>query len=206
MRPALFAAALALALPAAAQTPAGLPTSPPGKADPALAKAGTYKIEPAHTQIGFSLDHMGFSPFSGMFSNASGSLTLDPAHPASAKLSISVPVASVQTTSAALDSELKGEKFFDAARYPNASFVSTSVTPTGATTAKVAGTLTLHGVSRPLSLEAKFYGAGTNFMTKKPSIGFTATGTLKRSDFGIGYGVPLVGDAVTLTIAAAFDQ
>ncbi|MBV9843161.1 MAG: YceI family protein [Sphingomonadaceae bacterium] len=207
MRASLFAAALGfVAIPALAQTPPNLPKEAPGKPDPALARAGTYQIEPSHTQIGFLIDHMGFTPFAGVLSQASGSLTLDPARPAASKLSVTVPIASIQTTSKKLDEELVSAQFFDVAKFPTASFTSTAVRSTGPTTAEVTGTLTLHGVAKPITLAAKFYGAGTNFMTKKPSIGFTANATLKRSEFGLTAGIPLVGDTVTLTIAAAFDQ
>lgn len=200
----LIAFALLTALPALAQ--AQMPTKAPGSRDPALLKAGVYQVEPAHTQIGFTIDHMGFTPFSGTFSQASGTLTLDPAKPAAASLSVSVPIASVQTTSKKLDGELVSPQFFDAARFPTATFVSTGVTPAGAGKAKVTGTLTLHGVARPVTLDATFYGAGTNFMSKKPAAGFIGTTVIKRSDFGVSYGIPIVGDEVVLTIAAAFEQ
>lgn len=206
MRLALTAVLGLAALPAVAQTPPNLPKAPPGSANPALVKAGTYKVEPYHTQISFSLDHMGFTPFMGELSEASGSLTLDPSKLAAAKLDISVPISSIHTSSSKLTEELISPQFFDAKQFPTATFVSTAVAPTGPLTAKVTGNLTLHGVTKPVTLVAKFYGAGTNFMSKKPSVGFIGAGKIKRSDFGIGYGIPLVGDDVTIAFAAAFDQ
>ena len=206
MRTTLAATLLAAAaLPVVAQAPQ-MPTKAPGSRDPALVQAGSYHVEPDHTQVHFTIDHMGFTPFSGTFSQASGSLVLDPKMPSAAKLSVSVPIASVMTTSKKLDEELVSTKFFDAARFPTATFVSTSVTAQAADKAKIAGTLTLHGVARPVSLDATFYGAGINFMSKKPAVGFLGTIVIKRSDFGLTYGIPLVGDEVVLTIAAAFDQ
>ena len=207
MRLAIITAALGLAaLPAVAQTPPNLPKEAPGKPDPKLVVAGTYKIEPGHTQVSFSLDHMGFTPFMGVLSDASGTLAIDPKTPATAKLSISVPIKSIYTTSTKLTEELISPQFFDAAKYPTATFVSTSVRPTGPLVAEVTGNLTLHGVTKPVTLKTKFYGAGPNFMTKKASLGFLGAGKIKRSDFGIGYGIPLVGDDVVVSFAAAFDQ
>ncbi len=94
-------------------------------------QSGTYAVEPGHTQVGFSLLHLGFSYYSGVFSGVSGTLRLDPAHLADTKLDVTIPIASVSTTSAKLDGELKSPAWFDAAAYPNATFVSTKVTPMG---------------------------------------------------------------------------
>ena len=206
---AIAAAALAgfMALaPSLAQTPATMPKTAPGSANPALVKAGTYQVEPGHTQISFSLDHMGFTPFMGELSEASGSLTLDPKKLSAAKLSISVPISSIHTSSSKLVDELISPQFFDAKQFPTATFVSTAVASTGPLTAKVTGNLTLHGVTKPVTLTTKFYGAGTSMMSKKASVGFIGAGQIKRSDFGIGAYVPLVGDEVTIAFAAAFEQ
>lgn len=173
---------------------------------PASVRAGTYSIEPSHTQVTFSVSHFGFTEYSGLFSGASGSLQIDPAHPATAKLNVSMPVASVQTTSAKLDDELKGDQWFDAARFPTATFASTKVTPAGSGRATIAGNLTLHGVTRPVILQARFVGAGVNPLDKSETIGFSATGTIKRSAFGVKQYVPLIGDDVTLSIAGAFTR
>ena len=168
-------------------------------------QSGTYAVEPSHTQVGFSLLHLGFSYYSGVFSRVSGTLRLDPAHLADSRLDVAIPIASVSTTSAELDGELKGPAWFDAAAYPNATFVSTRVTPTGKDGAQVAGTLTLHGVSRPETLTVRFVGAGVNPLDKRYTVGFEATGTIRRGDFGVKTYLPLVGDAVRLTIAGAFE-
>ena len=175
-------------------------------ADPTAVKAGTYQVEPYHTQVTFSLSHFGFTDFSGFFSGASGSLRLDPAHPAATQLQVTVPVGSVTTTVAKLDGELKGDQWFDAAKFPTATFTSTRVTPTGRGTATIAGTLTLHGVSRPVTLQARFVGAGVNPLDKSEPVGFSAKGTIKRSEFGVKQYVPLVGDDVQLMIAGAFTR
>ncbi|MCQ8240785.1 YceI family protein [Rhizosaccharibacter radicis] len=174
--------------------------------DPATVKGGSYTLEPTHTQIGWTLSHMGFSYYSGGFSNASGSLTLDPANPTADKLNVSVPIASVATTSTKLDGELKSAQWFDADKFPTATFASTGVTAEGKDRAKVTGTLTLHGVTRPVVLDVRFVGAGVNPLDKKYTVGFEAVGTIRRSDFGVKTYVPLIGDEVRLTINGAFEQ
>lgn len=173
--------------------------------DPAAVKAGTYKVEPYHTQVAFSLLHFGLTEYSGFFSGASGSLTLDPANPAADKLDVTVPVDSVLTTVPKLTGELKGDKWFDAAKYPTAEFVSTKVTLAGRASAIINGTLTLHGVTKPITLKAHLVGAGVNPIDKAYTVGFSATGTIKRSQFGVSAYVPYIGDDVRLTIAGAFE-
>lgn len=194
---ALFAASFAFAAPASAQ---GKPVPP------SAVTAGDYAVEPNHTQIVFSVLHMGFTYYSGVFSGASGSLHLDPAHPGRSTLSVSVPVDSVQTTSDKLNGELKSPDWFDAAQFPAASFVSTKIVPLGKGEAKIFGQFTLHGVTKPLVLTARLVGAGPNPFDKKFSVGFSATGTVKRSEYGVTKYVPLVGDEVKLSIAAAFEK
>jgi polyisoprenoid-binding protein YceI len=172
---------------------------------PTAVRPGAYLVEPNHTQIGFSVLHMGFTYYSGSFSNVSGTLQLDPSKLSAAKLDVTIPIGSVATTSTTLDGELKGPQWFDAAKYPSATFTSTKVTPVGKDGAEVAGNLTLHGVTLPETLTVRFIGAGTNPLDKKFTVGFEATGTIKRSDFGVKTYVPLVGDDVRLTIAGAFE-
>jgi polyisoprenoid-binding protein YceI len=166
--------------------------------------AGTYKVEPYHTQIGFSISHFGFSEFSGFFSGASGTLTLDPSKVGIAKLEISVPVQSILTTVPVLNEQLKGTQWFDVAKFPNATFVSTSVSKTGRNTMKIVGDLTLHGVTKPTTLTAHLVGAGTNPLDKAYTVGFEASGVINRGDFGVALYLPMVGNAVTLRIAGAF--
>lgn len=204
MRPnpaAVLAAALAFtALPALAQ----MPTTPPGKPDPALVTAATYELDSAHTQVLFTVNHMGFSEYTGQFTNPAGTLTLDPKNPAAAKVEITFPIDKVSTTVAALDAHLKKPEFFDAAKFPEGKFVSTRIVTHG-NTATVTGNLTLKGVTKPVVLAARFIGAGPGMMPgHKTNIGFAATTSIKRSDFGIDYGIPVVSDRVDLVINAAF--
>lgn len=190
-------AALLIATPAMAQTP--------GAPDVSRVAAATYKVDSNHTQVVWSLDHMGFSILYGMFGSMSGTLTLDPAKPNDAKVSIEIPMSGITTPSAGFSKHLASADFFDAEKFPTAKFVSTSVVVSGQT-AKITGDLTLHGVTKPVVLDAKFTGAGANPMSKAPTVGFSATAKLKRSEFGLGRVVPVVGDDVDLKITAAFEN
>ena len=105
-----------------------------------------------------------------------------------------------------LDEELKSPMFLDAAAYPTIGFTSTSVTQTGPGTARIVGDLTLHGVTHPVTLDAKFNAGGINPLDHKYTIGFDATGHIKRGDFGVTKYVPLVGDQVDLIISAGFEK
>jgi polyisoprenoid-binding protein YceI len=200
MRNALLVLALIAAAPAVAQAPAK-----PGAADAARVQAGTYEVDPNHTQVFWSVDHMGFSVLEGGFGSPKGTLTLDPKNPAAAKLSLTFPMTAITTTSAMFKEHLSSANWFDVAKYPEATFVSTSVAANG-TNAQVTGNLTIKGVTKPVTLQVRFYGAGANPMSKAATVGFAATGTLKRSDFGVGGAVPIVDDEVKLTINAAFEK
>ncbi len=196
---------LAVAVAASCAGAAGGVRAQTASHEPATIRAGSYAVEPDHTQVGFTLLHLGFSYYSGVFSNVSGTLRLDPSHPETSRLDVSIPIGSVATTSAKLDGELKGPEWFDAARYPAATFTSTRVTRTGPDVARVEGTLTLHGVSAPETLLVHFVGSGVNPLDKKYTVGFEAVGSISRSGFGVRTYVPLVGDDVRLSIAGAFE-
>ena len=203
--PAIAALAL-LAWPAAAQ-------KLPGTPDSAAISGGTYSVDPDHTLVRFEVDHFGITPYTGIFGDVTGTLTLDPATPDAARLDISIPLAKVTTASPGLTSHLlrAGKDgglpdFFGPTPQP-ARFVSTSVSAT-AQGATITGSLTLNGVTRPVTLHARLYGAGTmpERMGGKENIGFRATTTIRRSAFGISYGVPMVSDDVSLDIIAAFTK
>lgn len=200
----LFVALLVLT-PAAAQAPMKLPSAPPGKPDPAGIVAGNYAIEPAHTQVMFALDHLGFSIFRGFFSNTTGTLKLDPKNLGATKLEVTIPIDSIYTTSKELNEELIGPKFFDVQHWPNATFTSTSVLLGPDGKVLVNGNLTLHGQTHATQMTVKLHGAGKSLMGKGQSIGFDGRMAINRSEYGIG-GVPLVSDQVQITIAAAFEQ
>jgi polyisoprenoid-binding protein YceI len=195
---------LSLALVLAGLTAAQAQTPP--TRDPAQIPAGTYAVDPGHTQVGWRVSHMGFSNYAGGFSDVSGSLTLQPKDPAASKLTIKIPVASVETTSAKLTGELKGDQWLDSKKYPDMTFVSTQVAPAADGQAKVTGNLTLHGVTKPVTLDVTLVGAGVNPLNKKTTVGFEATGVVKRSEFGVKTYLPLIGDDLHLTIAGAFEK
>lgn len=174
--------------------------------DASKVEAGTYAVEPNHTQVLFSVNHMGFTTYTGQFTKASGTLTLDAAKPDASKLDVSVDVGSVTTPSDKLSDELKSDAWLDAGKFPAITFKSTKVVKTGADMAKVTGDLTMHGVTKTETLTVKFNGAGVNQLDKKYTTGFEVSGKIKRSDFGVKTYVPLIGDEVTLTIAGAFEK
>ena len=178
----------------------------PANTDPAAVTAGRYVVEPSHTRLQFSLSHMGFTHWYGDLTGASGSLVVDPRNPVAAKVDVTLPVASVATTNAKLDEELRGAQWLDATAYPTIRFVSTRVVRTGARGATVTGNLTFHGVTRPVTLNAVFNGAGTDPIAKAYTVGFDGSTTIRRSDFGVKAYVPLIGDAVDIRISAAFVQ
>ncbi|MEJ7935632.1 YceI family protein [Sphingobium sp. AN558] len=207
MRKFLIPATALFALAGGTLAIAQMPTSAPGSKDPAKVTGGNYTIEPGHTQILFAYDHMGFSNNIGIIARPSGTLTIDLKNPSADKVSVTVPVANLTTGIPALDQHLAKPEFFDAAKFPTATFVSTAVKVEG-TSAEIAGNLTIKGITKPVTLDAEFYGAGKGppQMGGKENVGFVATGSIKRSDFGMGYGVPVVGDAIELKIVAAFNK
>lgn len=203
LAPALVALAL-LAGPAHAQ-------KLPGAPDTAAISGGSYSVDSDHTLVRFEVDHFGFTPYTGLFGDMTGTLVLDPANPDAAKLDISIPVARVTTASPGLTGHLLragkdggAPDFFGPSPAP-ARFVSTSVRA-NAQSAVITGNLTLNGVTRPVTLQARLYGAGTMpaGMGGQENIGFRASATIRRSAFGIGYAVPMVSDDVQLDIIAAF--
>lgn len=167
-------------------------------ASPALA-ADTYKFDGSHTAVTFHIDHFGFSKPSGKFMNVEGTLVLDEKNPSNSKVNVTIPVTEINTGVAKLDEHLKNKDFFDVAQFPTATFVSEKVDVKDATSATVTGNLTLHGVTKPVVLDVKLNKLGENFM-KKQTAGFTATTTIKRSDFGISAYLPGLGDDVKIDI------
>jgi polyisoprenoid-binding protein YceI len=200
--------------PAAEATQAGEPASVPS-----TAPAGLYTLDKAHTSVNFRVSHMGFSHYTARFGKVDGKIAFDPDHPEKISVSADIDPASLLTNyplhdptypmgNVDFDEILKGKDLFDVAHYPAMSFRSTKVEPTGAKTAKVTGDLTLHGVTKPVVLDATFNGgyAPGAIDPMGARIGFSAHGSLKRSDFGMGYGVPAkgtnmgVGDTVEILI------
>ena len=207
---ALFAAGAVLA--AATPLIAQQAMQKPGADDLTRVTAGAYKVDSAHTMVRWEVDHLGITPYFGIFGDITGTLSIDPKNVNAAKVDITIPVSKITTASAGLTQHLlkapakPGDKpdFFGPTP-ADARFVSTSVVRDGTSDeAKVTGNLTLNGVTRPVTLDAEFYGAGKIGPNGGEQIGFTAETKIKRSDFGIGYIVPMVSDEVELEIVAAF--
>jgi polyisoprenoid-binding protein YceI len=162
--------------------------------------SGTYVIDPTHTSINFGISHLGFSTYQGRFNTVSGNLEFDAKNPEKSSISVTVDAASIDTNHAELEGKLKGADWFDTAQFPTATFTSTKVEKLTDTTGKLTGDLTLHGVTKPVTLDVTFYGAGTNPFANVPQLGFSAKGSIKRSTFGITQYIPMVGDDVSLAI------
>lgn len=207
-RIALIALPLLLTAPVIAQQMAK-----PGSKSTTAITGGTYTVDAGHTLIGWRVDHMGFNDYFGIFGDSTGTLVLDPKKPNAAKVDITIPVSKLTTASAGLTEHMLragkdgGKPDFFGAAPADAKFVSTMVMAKGMK-AMVHGNLTLNGVTKPVILNAEFSGAGKApaMMGGKENVGFHAKTVIKRSDFGLGYGIPVVSDAVALDITVAFQK
>ncbi|MHC5306981.1 YceI family protein [Bartonella sp. LJL80] len=171
--------------------------------------AGQYTSDPAHTNLLWSVKHFGLSNYYGRFDTIKATLQLDSADVAKSTLNVTIDPKSVDTNYPAkpntFNEEIAGEKFFDAAKFDSITFKSTSIELTGEKTGKVTGDLTFHGVTKPVTLDVTLNAAlNPHPMSKKPAIGFSATGVIKRSEFGVNTLVGPVSDDVNLTIEAEF--
>lgn len=205
----LAAAALAaLATAALAQPPAGGPRPPPfvAEKDPAKVRDGAYVVEPDHTRVMFGVSHKSFTTFYGEFRNLTGSLNLNVKNPSASTLEIHIPVTTISTQIEKLNEELRHKPWLDADTWPEMVFKSTSVKPTGPGAADVTGDFTFHGQTHPLTLHVKFNASGDDPNDHYYVAGFTVTGAFKRSQWGFGTGVPMIGDDIDLNIQAAFKK
>ncbi|MCU7697349.1 YceI family protein [Acinetobacter sp. AYS6] len=165
-----------------------------------LAAPVDYKIDPTHTATVFSWNHFGFSTPSANFSDIQGVIKVDNAKPANSSVNVTIPLSSVNTNVPALDKEFQEEAWFNAAKYPNITFKSTKVETKDKKHFKITGDLTVKGVTKPVVLDAVLNKQGEHPMAKVPAIGFNATTSFKRSEFGLGNYVPNVGDKITVNI------
>lgn len=161
--------------------------------------ADTYTIDPNHSHVLWHISHFGFSNPSGKWMVTKGTLTLDKEKPQDSRVNVTIQVKDIITGIPELDKHLKGDLFFDVKKFPTATFVSDKVDVTGKTTAKVHGTLTVRGVSKPVTLNVKLNKIGLNPITEKETAGFSADTVLKRSDFGMT-SLPGLGDQVNINI------
>jgi len=172
--------------------------------NPVEVRSGSYVLDPAHGKITWSIDHMGFSTYVGQFTDVAATLDLDVRNPAASTLSATIDTDSVGTLNDQLDSHLRTADFLDTANFPQAQFAATSIRLIDRDSAAITGNLTLRGVTRPVTIEADFNQAGINPVDQKYTLGFDGETTIKRSDFGINYGLPMLGDEVTLNLEAEF--
>ncbi len=167
---------------------------------PAFAAPQTYEIESPHTQILFSVNHLGFSHSWGKFTEHDGKIMFDQENPANSSVEISIATDSIELNDDKWNDHMKNADFFDVEKFPAMTFKSTKVEVTGEDTAKITGDLTLKGVTKPVVLDTKLNKAGNHPMAGKPWAGFSATTSIKRSDFGMTYGLPAVGDEVKIVL------
>ncbi|WP_448102575.1 YceI family protein [Luteibacter jiangsuensis] len=166
----------------------------------AVAAPVTYKLDPGHTMVLFSWNHFGFSNPTANLGQVDGTLVYDEKDPSKATVEATLPLSGLDSFVPKLDEHLKSADFLDAAKYPNVTFKSTKVTPAGKGKLKVVGDLTVHGVTKPVTLDVTLNKVGPHPMMKVQTVGFDATTTLKRSDFGVGAYVPNVSDEIKVRI------
>jgi polyisoprenoid-binding protein YceI len=166
----------------------------------AFAAPVTYKIDPGHTNVLARWDHFGFSNPSVNFGQADGTLVYDADNVSASSVQVTLPLSGLSALADQFYEHLTSDKWFDAAKYPAATFKSTKVEAAGDNKLKVTGDLTVKGITKPVVLDVTLNKAGEHPMKKVPAIGFDATATLKRSDFGVGAYAPMVSDEVKLSI------
>ncbi len=168
-------------------------------AQPAKAEVETYTLDKPHTQIAFMINHMGFSNSLGKFTDYSGTLSFDRAEPAKSQVDVTIQTNSLDLDDATWNEHVKAADMLNVEKYPTMTFKSTGIEVTGEKTAKITGDLTLLGVTKPVTLDTVFNNAGPSPMGGNKA-GFSATTTLKRSDFGMSKGIPMVSDEVKIIL------
>ena len=166
----------------------------------AFAAPVTYNLDPTHTNVLAQWSHFGFSnPFAN-FGDVDGSLVYDAANVGASSVEVTLPLSGLESFSAKFNEHLRSADFFDAAKYPTATFKSTRVEAAGEGKLRVTGNLTIKDVTRPVVLDVTLNKAADHPMLKTPAIGFDATTTISRTEFGVGAYAPNVGDEITLRI------
>ena len=159
-----------------------------------------YDIDMSHTNVLFDVNHLGLSTMIGRFGDVAGTLMFDEDNIENSTVSVTVQTASINTFHEKRDDHLRSPDFFNTLEFPEMTFNSTSVTKLDANTAQLKGELTLLGVTKPVTLDLTVNKVGPHPFNKKQVAGFTATGTIKRSDFGMKYGAPMIGDDIALRL------
>jgi polyisoprenoid-binding protein YceI len=176
--------------------------------DASQAESGAYRLEAAHSQILFSIRHMGLTNYYGRFDKMSGTLNFNAGAPDRSAVSVAIDTGSVDTPSARLNETLKGPSVFDTEKFPEAAFKSTSMTRTDESHGTITGDLTIRGITKPVTLAVTFEGTERDPLDDSRVLGFHATATIKRSDFGMTGMIwePLVGDDIHIIIEAMFQR
>lgn len=163
--------------------------------------AADWSFDKSHTTVLFTVEHLGFSDTTGIFRDFDGDVTFDPENIAATEVSFTVDAASIDTFWEARDEHVRGADFLDVANHPQITFVSTAVEQTGDATATVTGDLTIRGVTQQVALDAVLNKLDVNPFNPTVQIaGFTLTGEIDRTEFGIDYGAPVIGTLMPLTI------
>ncbi|MGA2079018.1 MAG: YceI family protein [Holophaga sp.] len=194
----LSAVLLGLSVPLlAAQAPA---TTPATAAAPAAVE--DYVIDPVHTTAQFNVAHMLISTVTGKFDQVKGTIHLDPANLARSSVEVTIDVSSVNTGNATRDKDLVSPNYFDAAKYPNITFKSTEVKDLGGGALSVAGTLTIHGETKPVVIAVTGWSTGPGMKPGSKAAGFRkGTLTLKRSEYGMSHLIGPIGDEVDINLS-----
>lgn len=166
----------------------------------AFAAPLTYKIDANHTDVVASWSHFGFSNPIAHFGKVDGNITYDPANVGASKVEVTIPLSGLNSHVGDFDDHLRSADFFDAEKFPNITFKSTSVKAAGKGKLKVTGDLTIKGVTKPVVLDVTINKTGVQPLAKREAAGFSATATVKRTDFGLGLYAPNVSDQVKLSI------
>ncbi len=168
---------------------------------------GTYNVDPSHAHIAFTINHIGFADTRGQFRKISGEYMLDPDNLNNSHVEIVVEAGSVDTIDDKRDEHLRTADFFNAEKFPTISFKSTGIERTGDMTAKLTGDVTMLGVTKPVTFDVVLRNAAPHpFRNELFRTGWSATATIKRSDFGMSFGLPLIGDEVQLNIEIEGDR
>jgi polyisoprenoid-binding protein YceI len=165
------------------------------------ASASTYNIDPRHAQVLFTYDHFGYSHQVGRLNQVTGTIEFDPAKPTNSSIELQLPMSSLSTGVPKLDTHMSSSAMFDVEQFPTASFKSSKVAEIDKAHLKVTGDLTIHGVTKPVLLDVTINNPEIDPMQKVAAIGFDASTTIKRSDFGIDFMLPKVADEVRLNIS-----
>lgn len=166
----------------------------------ATAAPVAYRIDPNHTDVVASWSHFGFSNPIAHFGQVDGTITYDAQNVGQSSVSVTLPLAGLNSHVAKFDEHLRSAEFFDAARYPTITFRSTRVEAAGDNKLRVFGDLTIKGVTKPAVLDVTINRIGEQPMAKRAAAGFAASTVIKRSDFGVDKYAPNVSDEVTITI------